>query len=433
VALGAIDANGRATDHGRRMAELPLHPRLAHMLITAMGRGAGQLACDVAALLSEKDLLAKAEVGRDPDLGLRLAVLEAFREKEAGQGADRSACRRVAQVAADLGRRLGVAPVRQAHGQAGLLLALAYPDRIGRQRPGQPGRFALSGGGEACCDPGFLLAGSEFIVAAHLDGQRRSARIHLGAGCNGEHLRELLAARIVTEALIVWDPQRRAVSAALREQLGHLVMAQKPLVKPDPDRVAEVMLEGIKGLGVECLPWTKALRTWQQRAAFVRSLDIGQQLPDVSDQALAATLAQWLLPHLRGRTGLGNLTGPDLKNALDPLLSRDQQRLLDELAPTHLTVASGSRLALDYSGPVPVLAVKIQEMFGCATTPAVARGQVPVILHLLSPARRPLQITRDLAGFWKLSYQEVKKQMKGRYPKHHWPEDPLGAQGKRKG
>lgn len=425
--LGAIDEHGRATDHGRRMAGLPLHPRLAHMVVKAIETGRGALACDLAALLSEKDVLRPPD-RLDPDLGLRLLALEEFREKRRGIGAvDGAACRRVAQVAADLGRRLAVTASRHGHEAAGLLLALAYPDRIGNQRPGgRPGCFALTGGGEAFCDPACFLAAADWIVAAHLDGRRRSARIFLGMACDGEALKQAFGDRIVSDTRIVWDPHRNGVAATVRERLGQLVLSQRPLAKPDPERVAEALLEGIGRVGLGCLPWTKGLRTWQQRVAFVRGLDLGHDFPDVGDLHLAATLDRWLRPYLIGFSGLDDLRRLDLKAALEALLNRDQHRLLAELAPTHLTVASRSRLALDYSGPVPVLAAKVQELFGTAVTPAVAGGRVPVIVHLLSPANRPVQVTRDLAGFWKSSYREVKKQMKGRYPKHHWPDDPLG-------
>jgi len=272
-------------------------------------------------------------------------------------------------------------------------------------------------------------------VAAHLDGDRRSARIYLATACDIDDLRQACGDRIFTEQTVAWDPARRAVSAAVRERLDHLILSQRPSASADPGQVAAALIDGIAELGLGCLPWTRAARAMQQRVAFVRSLDLGRDYPDLGDQALAATLDQWLLPHLSGCAAIDDLRGLELKGLLAAMLTRDQRRLLDELAPSHIDVAGASRLALDYSGPAPVLAVKVQAMFGAVATPTLARGTVPVVLHLLSPAGRPVQITRDLAGFWKDSYHQVRKQMKGRYPKHHWPEDPLGAAArvKRKG
>jgi ATP-dependent helicase HrpB len=228
---------------------------------------------------------------------------------------------------------------------------------------------------------------------------------------------------------VAWDSKRRIVAARRDLKLGAISLLREPLKDPDPDQVLAAMIEGIRQEGIKCLPWTKALRHWQARVCFLRGISGDQQQwPDVSDDGLNAQLTHWLAPYLIGITRLRDLGRIELKKALDNFLSFRQRRLLDELAPTHLAVPSGSRIPVDYSGVVPVLAARLQEMFGLTQTPAVAGGRQPLLVHLLSPAGRPVQITSDLAGFWQTGYPEVKKELKGRYPKHYWPDDPLQAQ-----
>jgi ATP-dependent helicase HrpB len=228
---------------------------------------------------------------------------------------------------------------------------------------------------------------------------------------------------------VAWDPERRVVAARRDLKLGALTLRSEPLTAPDSHQVLAALLEGIRHQGLDCLPWTRALRHWQNRVCFLRKLaQDQQQWPDVSDDGLLKHPAHWLAPYLTGITRLRDLARIELKKALVSMLSNPQRRLMDELAPTHLTVPSGSRIPIDYSGDVPLLAVRLQEMFGLSETPAVAGGRQPLLIHLLSPAGRPVQITQDLAGFWQTGYPAVKKEQKGRYPKHYWPDDPLQAQ-----
>jgi ATP-dependent helicase HrpB len=431
--LGALDADGRITDHGKRMAVLPLHPRLAHMIAAAESPDRKGAACDLAALLSERDVL-RFDAGRtDADMLIRLDLVQAARRKrplsQADAVVDAAAVGRVVRVADHLRRRLGCGPAECDVAALGLLLAWAYPDRIAQQRPAGRGAFLLSNGRGAYLDPVEPLAGEMFLIAAELDGERRNARIYRAAACDADVLMEQFAAQVRWEETVAWDAQRQVVASRRDLKLDALTLRSEALAGADPHQVLAALLDGIRQQGIQCLPWTRALRHWQARVCFLRRFDPGPQgWPDVSDDGLAGNLTQWLAPYLTGVSRLRDLARIELKKALVGMLSYPQRRLLDQLAPTHLTVPSGSRIPIDYSADVPVLAVRLQEMFGLAQTPAVAGGRQPLLIHLLSPAGRPVQITSDLAGFWQTGYREVKKELKGRYPKHYWPEDPLQAQ-----
>jgi ATP-dependent helicase HrpB len=429
--LGALDAAGRPTARGRRMAELPLHPRLAHMLLAAAESGLGAEACDLAAILGERDFMKFPPGGHDSDLALRveaLADLRAGRSRRLVDAAvDRHACRRCLRVAERLRRLIG-GGARPADGggrETGRLLAWAYPERVGRRRAGEGGRFLLANGrGAYFADPE-PLAAADFVVAADLDGERQEARIFRAAAIEKAALRDQFGERLERREVVAWDPAREAVAAARELRLGAILLESEPIARPDPQAAAAALVEGIRRSGIGCLPWTAELRGWQARVEFLRRERAGGgDWPDLTDEALAATLEEWLGPHLAGLRRIAQLSGAALGRALAARLTPRQKRLLEELAPTHLRVPSGARIRLDYSGEVPVLAVRLQEMFGCAETPRVAGGRRPVRLHLLSPAGRPVQITSDLAGFWDGSYREVRRALRGRYPKHAWPEDP---------
>jgi ATP-dependent helicase HrpB len=430
--IGALDASGRPTGHGRRMAGLPLHPRLAHMVVEAQRHGLAAGACDIAAILSERDFLKFPAGEGDSDLALRLEVMAASSAGGPPAGArfaiDRPALRRCLRLAEALRQRLGhssrPAPVQE----TGRMLAWAYPDRIGQRRPGASGRYRLANGRGAFFAPREPLAAADYIVAAELDGERREARVFLAAACERTTLLEDFSHALVAREAVAWDPRSASVKMQRSVRLGALVLEVAPLSHPDPARVAAALIDGIRLTGIGCLPWTPALRRWQARVRFIGRVLAGESgWPDVSDQALADSLESWLSPHLGGITRISGLKSINLEAALGGLLSWQQRRRLDEWAPTHIEVPSGSRIRVDYAGGVPVLAVRVQEMFGCADTPRVAEGRQPVLLHLLSPAGRPVQVTQDLAGFWAGSYHDVKKDMRGRYPRHHWPEDPLNA------
>ncbi|HTN43797.1 MAG TPA: ATP-dependent helicase HrpB [Nitrospiria bacterium] len=431
--LGAIDPNGAITPAGRSMAALPVHPRLAHMILEADALGLARLACDIAALLSERDPLS---VGRrqSADFLIRLEALQAFRtrggEGAMSFGADPAACRRAEQASRQFLRLIqskdpGTAKVLD---RTGLLLAFAYPDRIAQQRSTGDVRYLLASG------RGARLPGSEhrmrppYLVAASLDAGETEGTIHLAAPVELDALREHLGSRFRTEDVVRWDAPTKRIIARREERLGQLLIGEGAIPAPDPEKVLAAALEGVRSHGLGALPWTRESRDFQARVLSLRQWLPQEKWPDLSDGALNEAIEDWLGPFLGGVKRLEDLAGLDLLAILRTRLDGKQQRRLEEGAPTHLTVPSGSRLRLEYRpGESPVLAVKLQEMFGLADTPRVAFGKIPVTLHLLSPGRQPIQVTQDLRGFWERTYAEVKKELKGRYPKHPWPDDPWKA------
>ena len=431
--LDALDTEGRITEAGRAMARLPLHPRLAHMLHAADRMGLGAVACDIAALLSERDILA-GEARRTADFAQRLEALRVFRQhgRQGAQSlsADANACVRVTQAAQQFQRLLSSprAVKTEDLDQAGLLLALAYPDRVALARAPGDVRYLLASGRGARLHESEMRLRAPCVVAASLDAGETEGLVYLAARLDIGALREYLPAHIRTEDVVRWDEQQQAVLARREERFGALVLDSKPLRDADPEKMRAAMLEGVRRLGLEALPWTRAAREWQARVLSLRHWLPDEDWPDVSDAALMATLADWIGPWLDGVTRREHLARLDLPAALQAQLDWERGKRLEEGAPTHLTVPSGSRLQLEYKpGESPVLRVKLQEMFGCADTPRVAFGRVPVTLHLLSPAQRPIQVTQDLRGFWERTYAEVRKELKGRYPKHPWPDDPWKA------
>jgi ATP-dependent helicase HrpB len=432
--LGALDGAGRITAHGGAMARLGLHPRLGHMMLRAREQARGRLAAEIAALLGERDVLRAAPGARDADLRLRLEVLRERRDGAArhlapGLSLDRGGLERARQSARQYARqlRLGDEPPGDPR-EAGRVLALAYPDRLAQQRPGAPGQFRLSNGRGAELPPADPLAAEEFLAVAELDGDRRVARIFLAAPLARAEIEEGFADAIAMRESIRWDGREEAVLAMREERLFALVLKEERLPAPPADRVAAAMLEGVRALGLAALPWSRDAEGLRRRVPFLRRLEGDDAWPDLGDAALAATLEDWLLPYLGGITRRAQLDRLDLGAVLRAQLSHHQQQRLERLAPTHVSVPSGSRVPIDYgTGDVPVLSVRLQEMFGARETPAIAEGRVPLLLHLLSPAGRALQVTRDLPGFWQSSYAAVRSEMRGRYPKHPWPEDPLTA------
>jgi ATP-dependent helicase HrpB len=427
--LGALDAQGRATDHGRALDVLGTHPRLGHMLLGARERGLGRTACLLAALLEERDPL-PGDVGGD--LRLRLRVLALVRG-DAPAGAHQGALRRIRNLAQRWAGQLGIGTGETVEPEAaGLLLALAYPDRIALRRGGAEGRFLLSGGRGARFPEGEEMGAMGCVVAAVLDDTEREAVIRLAAPLDRRRLEQDLTELVTSRDVLAWDEAEGAVIARRERRLGALILGSQPLGSVDPAAVSRILLEAIRARGLSCLPWDAESERLRERMAFVRALDPESGWPDVSDGALLEGLEHWLGPYLSGMGRLSHLRGLDLAAALRAMLDWSRQQRLDALAPTHITVPSGSNLRIDYSDPqAPVLAVRIQEVFGLTETPRIGGGSVPLTLHLLSPARRPVQVTRDLAGFWSRTYAEVKKDLKGRYPKHHWPDDPFAAEAVR--
>jgi ATP-dependent helicase HrpB len=306
------------------------------------------------------------------------------------------------------------------------VLALAYPDRIAQSR-GATGQFRLASGGGAELPSNDPLAKEDFLAVAELDGERKTARIFLAAPLSRAEIDEDFAGRIAASDTIAWDAQSEAVLARRQRRLDALVLDDQPLRDAPSEQVIAALLTGIRELGLAALSWSSEAESLRARVTFLRRT-LGDEWPDFSDAALLGSLEDWLAPYLSGITRRAQFGRIDLAEALAARLDYAQRRQLDALAPTHIEVPSGSRIAIDYSaGDVPVLAVKLQEMFGAAATPTVANGKVPLLVHLLSPAGRPLQVTRDLAGFWTNSYPQVRSEMRGRYPKHPWPDNPLTA------
>jgi ATP-dependent helicase HrpB len=430
--LNALDREGQVTTHGRRMTELPLHPRLAHMLLKAVPLHLGHLACELAALLSERDILRNSSGRRHADLRLRLDILHGQNDFATDSTVDRAACRRIIRIADLWQRQLprSARSDRQAPvDEVGLLLALAYPDRIAQRQCGNDARFLMANGRGALFAHPDPLGSEDYLVIADLEGGQQWARIDLAAPVSLQDIETLYADRIRVEDEVSWDDGAQAVRATRQRRLGSLILSEQGLSKPDPSAISKALVQGIRHAGLDKLAWTSELRQWRARVAFLRRIE-GQesQWPDLSDEVLLRTLDDWLGPYLSGLTTLDRAMRLDLTQPLHTLLTWEQQRRLERWAPTHLTVPSGSTVRVDYETPdLPILAVRLQEMFGCKDTPRLVDGKVPVMLHLLSPARRPVQVTQDLASFWVTAYQEVRKELRGRYPKHHWPENPLMA------
>ncbi|MGU3540251.1 ATP-dependent helicase HrpB [Methylobacterium sp. A54F] len=408
-ALDAIDRDGRLTPLGKRLRALPLPPRLARMVLAAGETGRAQAAADLAAVLVERGL-----GGDSVDLSNRVQRLVQDR----------------GQRAADM-RRLAAGWARQAGGgrepaEAGPLLALAYPDRVARAR-GREGEFVMANGRAGRLDPALPLARESYLVVADLAGTAANARILAAAAITRDAIETLFPGRIESQEQVAYDPQARALRARSLRRLGAVTLGERTLPVPADLASAEILARGITGDGLARLPWTPALRQWRARVRFLRAAE-GDAWPDLSDDALGATAAAWLAPAIVGRTGLDAVTADNLGEALHGLLPWSLRARLDAEAPTHVEVPTGSRIPVLYEeGAEPVLAVRVQELFGLGRHPVIGGGRVPLVLHLLSPASRPIQITRDLPGFWRGSWAAVRSEMRGRYPRHPWPEDPLAA------
>ncbi|HYK24755.1 MAG TPA: ATP-dependent helicase HrpB, partial [Steroidobacteraceae bacterium] len=437
--LGALDRSGRITPHGREMAALAVHPRLAHMLLESRRLGLARPAAELAALLSERDIIAPREAP-DADIRSRITQLrEARRAGRAGYAAQRidRLARSLTGQLASIDKHAGEsgASIESEAAHAGLLLALAYPDRIG-QRRGTESRYRLANGRGAVFAGAQSLARQEFIVAVELDDRERDARIRLAAPIARSEIEACFADRLETTESIEWSEREQAVVARRTKRLEAIVLEEKPLHEVPPDAARVAMLEGIRRMGIEALAFGREVRELQARIELVRGLALEggrESWPDVSDGTLEATLEHWLAPWLDGITRREHLTRIRLVEALLALLTWEQRRQLDALAPTHLVVPSGSSVRIDYLDEnAPVVAVRLQEVFGLGETPRIAAGRVAITFKLLSPAHRPVQITRDLASFWRSGYAEVRKDLRGRYPRHYWPENPLEAEPTRR-
>ncbi|SFR65898.1 ATP-dependent helicase HrpB [Marinobacter daqiaonensis] len=421
--LDLLDGQGGMTDHGRKARALGIHPRLAHMVLKGRKLGYPRTAARLAALLGERDPLG---TGAGSDISYRLQWLTG--EYRAARP-DRAGLETLRRAADRLVTERGAKDVDESQ-PAGRLLAFAYPDRIGLRRAGDANRYQLSNGRGARLREEDPLGARTWIVAAELDGQAREALIYLAAATDRATLEDDLADHVRTIDEARWDDRRGTVVARRVKRLGALVLDEASLPEPGPEQIQLGLLTAVRERGIESLPWTEAARQWQARVRLMKQLEPADW-PEVSDQALLAELEQWLAPYLAGIRNWKGLQQVPLSDALQSLLPYEQQQRLNRELPSTLEIPAGQRLRLDYTAENgPVLAVKLQAIFGWVVTPALASGRVPVVIHLLSPAQRPLAVTADLASFWSAVYPEVRKEMRGRYPKHPWPEDPLTAEAK---
>ena len=425
--LNAIDAESALTKHGWEVADIPVHPRLAHMITRGRELGLAGLACDCAALLEDRDIL-RDQQKVDVDFMIRL---DAFRS---GKGANEDTRHRILAEARRLRKHLGVGVEKNAdESSVGILLALAYPERIARRRDRRDGRYQMTGGSGALLPSWSALGREEFLAIADVDGMGTEVRVYLAAPLKRAEVLEVFSDRITSSEEVGWNVQEEAVVSRRVQLLDQLVIAEQDNIS-DTEKTIAAMVEGVRQMGLGCLPWNSDSESLKQRSEWLRKEGlVDHSWPDLSDATLLGTLDLWLVPFLRGVTRRSHLARLDLLAILKSLFSNTQLREVDRLAPARFEVPAGSHLTLDYSsGAQPVLAVKLQEMFGQTSTPMIAGGRIPLLVHLLSPAGRPLAVTRDLHSFWANVYPEVRKRMRGRYPKHPWPDDPLNATPTRK-
>jgi len=407
--LGALDATG-ITAHGRALTALPLHPRLGHMLLTA-----GPTAAPLAALMAERDPVRDAP----PDLALRLMAVTDPKGYEARHPwpLHRPTVERIREESRRLTR---LAPKADAGLSPGQMAALAYPDRIGLRRAGDAPRWLLSGGKGAAMAPGQPLSGARLIVVTDTDGDAREAQIRQAVALTESELRALYPDRFRWREGVEWSRRDGRVRARRQEMFGALVMDDRAWPEAPPEALARAALDGLRQIG---LPWTNAARRLRARITLAR----GDDWPEVSDEALLARAEDWLLPQLAGVKTEADLRALDLAPALAGLLDWDQTREMDRLAPAHFETPLGRRIPIDYDGEAPGIELRLQEMFGVTTHPTVGQRRLPLRVTLLSPAQRPVQVTMDLPRFWATSYADVRKDMRGQYPRHPWPEDPTQA------
>ena len=418
--LSAIDGDGRITTEGKLLRRLPLPPRLARMVVDAGAEGAALPAAEIATLIGERGL-----GGDDADL----------RERLNGLRRDRSPRARDARAMAQRWAEVASAPSPQGGGEeisVGALLALAYPERIAKKRGSGSGAFLLVNGRGANIDPASPLAREPFLAVAELAGTAAQGRILSAAPLTLTEIEQRFSGRIEAREEVAFDAASASLRGRRSRRLGAIALSDRPMPVAANDGTAQKLADGIAGLGMHRLPWTKSLQQWRDRVMFLRASE-GEQWPDLSDTALAQTANAWLAPALAAKTALGDITADDLNRAVRALLPWPLQRRLDAEAPTHFAAPTGSQVPIDYEAEGgPKIAIRVQELFGVDRHPAIAGGKVPLLIELLSPAHRPVQMTRDLPGFWRGSYAAVRAELRGRYPKHPWPEDPIAAPATRR-
>ena len=429
--LGAVDDIGRITEHGQEMAKFPMHPRFAHMILRARENNFAMTALMVAALLEERDILSLPREQMSVDLRLRIEALNHVRNGEMKDakkiGCQIARAKRILKQVNIWAKHHGLADQYIDLKNVGLCLGFAYPDQIASSRKGQSGAFIMSSGRGAKVQDDDPIAGEKFVAIGSVDKGGANARVFLAAPIELDQLEDNFSDLINDCEVVEWDQRTKTVKAERIRQLLKMPVSVQKITNADPEITKNALIEGIKINGLDVLPWTQNARLFQKRVLLV-----GDDLPDLSDESLIASLEDWITPYVENITNLDALQKLDIHSILKNMLSWDQQQMVDAQAPTHVKVPSGSNILIDYEQNPPVLKVKLQEMFGAERTPSILGGKVPLAVHLLSPAGRPLQITEDLAGFWNSSYHEVKKEMRGRYPKHPWPDDPLNAQPTRK-
>src|SRR5579884_1196492 len=439
--LGAIDGAGRITAEGRELRRLPLPPRLARMVIDSSGQGGARLAAELAVLLSERAL-----GGDDIDLRHRLDALHRERSPRARDA--RAMAERWANIATTeksqlakpapttLASRPSERRSRVADSEAemsvGALVALAYPERIAKNRGSSSGTFVLVNGRGAAIDPASSLAREPFLAVAELAGNAAHARILSAAPVSLAEIEARFADRIETRDEVTFAADSASLRGRRSQRLGAVTIAEQPIAVVADDEAAAKLAAGIVGLGMDRLPWTKSLRQWRDRVMFLRRAE-GEEWPDLSDAALARTANEWLAPVVAGKTALAAITEETLDTALRGLLPWPLARRLEVEAPTHFRAPTGTQAPIDYKAEGgPKISIRVQELFGLGRHPTIAGGKIPLLIELLSPAHRPVQMTRDLPGFWRGSYAAVRSEMRGRYPKHPWPDDPLMAPATRR-
>ncbi len=427
--LGAIDGDGRITAEGKLLRRLPLPPRLARMVVDAAGSGAALAAAEIATLIGERGL-----GGDDVDLRARLDALHRDRAPRARDA--RAMAQRWAEIATPTrdpsptslhsgARERG--PGGGGELSVGALLALAYPERIAKNRGGAAGAFVLANGRGAVINPASPLAREPFLAVAELTGSAAQGRILLAAPITPAEIEARFADRIEARDDVTFDTASASLRGRRSRRLGGITLSDQPMPVLSSAETAQKLADGIARLGIDRLPWTKSLRQWRDRVMFLRGSE-GDEWPDLSDAALARTVSEWLAPVLATKTALVEITADELEQALHALLPWPLPRRLDTEAPTHFEAPTGTQAAIDYQADGgPKISIRVQELFGLNRHPAIAGGKVPLLVELLSPAHRPVQTTRDLPGFWRGSYAAVRADMRGRYPKHPWPDDPIAA------
>jgi ATP-dependent helicase HrpB len=411
--LGALDADGRITAEGKSLRALALPPRLARMIVDSNRFGSGDEAAEIAAILTERGL-----GGDGADLDARLDQFRRDRSQRASSARDLA--RRWAQQVAAAERPQGAGDL-----STGVMLAFAFPDRVARNRGN--GSFVLANGRGAAVEQTSSLARAPYVAVGELTGTAASGRILLAAPISQDEIERRFSDQIESTEEITFDRSAMALRARRKRTLHAVTLSEAPMALSPSAETAKIFADGLVAAGLDKLPWSKALKQWRDRVMFLRKAE-GENWPDLSDAALSATSDEWLAPALYDKTQLKDFSAGDLSDAVMNLLPWELRARLEREAPTHFEAPTGTQLAIDYEAEQgPTIAVRLQELFGLTTHPSIAKGAVPLVLELLSPAHRPVQVTRDLPGFWRGSYAAVRSDLRGRYPRHPWPEDPANA------